>query len=96
MTSELLYIEDALHSATIEVGEKGTIATAATKIRMGLVGCAPNYTPPPRFCANRPFLYFIRHKEATLFLGRYEKPEKEYVPPKDGYRYMFYKPKLQV
>ena len=73
LTNEKVFIGDALHSASIEVDEHGTVAAAATSITM-VNFCLP--APPIEFKANKPFLYFIRTEETILFMGRYQYPEE--------------------
>ena len=64
-----LYIKDAVHKSFVEVDEEGTEAAAATGVVVGLTSA-----PPDRFdvTVDRPFLFFIRHREtdAVLFAGR--------------------------
>jgi serpin B len=67
---EDLELGDAFHTATIEMNEDGTIASAATAFEV-LFGAAE--TPPPiEIHVDRPFLYLIRHRPtgANLFVGR--------------------------
>lgn len=73
------FVSDVLHETTIEVNEKGAIASAATipaADPFGEVDDRPR--PPPRpsavpFVANRPFLWMLRHDvtDLILFMGRY-------------------------
>lgn len=65
-TSETLKVSDIVHKAVIEVNEKGSTAAAATGV--GIV----NYSFPPRFRADRPFLFYIYdHSTKTpIFSGR--------------------------
>ncbi|KAH7964739.1 hypothetical protein HPB49_001086 [Dermacentor silvarum] len=66
-----VHISDAVHKAAVEVNEEGTVAAAVTGL-----GFAPtlalNVPPPPvLFTVDRPFLYYIRDKNANriLFIG---------------------------
>ena len=70
LTDEKVFLNSAIHSATIEVDEKGTVATAATAFTVNLL----SLTVPTEFTANRPFLYFIRQGQTILFVGRYVSP----------------------
>ncbi|UJR84539.1 serpin family protein [Sandaracinus amylolyticus] len=67
-----LYVSAALHSATIDVSEAGTEASAATAVIVG-ERAAP---PRPRVSLDRPFLFFIRDRAtgALLFVGRVADP----------------------
>uniref|UniRef100_A0A8C6CFX7 Serpin B6 n=1 Tax=Moschus moschiferus TaxID=68415 RepID=A0A8C6CFX7_MOSMO len=67
-----LHLSKIVHKSFVEVTEEGTEAAAATVARI---------TPRilrilPRFCADRPFLFFIQHSKtgAILFCGRYCSP----------------------
>eukprot|EP01062_Namystynia_karyoxenos_P013762 TRINITY_DN14947_c0_g1_i1.p1 TRINITY_DN14947_c0_g1~~TRINITY_DN14947_c0_g1_i1.p1 ORF type:complete len:648 (+),score=162.56 TRINITY_DN14947_c0_g1_i1:79-1944(+) len=64
-----LYIGDVVHEAQATVSEKGTVAAAATAVI--IVGDAMP-TKLPRFEADRPFLFAVRHDDsgALLFLAR--------------------------
>jgi serpin B len=68
---EDVMLGDAIHAATIEVDEEGTIATAATALEV-VEGAAPDPAEPIVIRADRPFLYVIRHQPtgANLFVGR--------------------------
>jgi serpin B len=76
-SAERLMISGVVHAATIEMDEKGTVASAATGI-----GVAPTSIALPRekitFRADRPYFLAIRHDEtgAILFLGRINDPRK--------------------
>lgn len=62
------WIDKVIHEATLDVDEKGVVATAATAVIM--VDSAPS------FAANRPFLFLIRDQASgsILFLGRIVDP----------------------
>uniref|UniRef100_A0A452FER4 Serpin B6 n=1 Tax=Capra hircus TaxID=9925 RepID=A0A452FER4_CAPHI len=67
-----LHLSKIVHKSFVEVTEEGTVAAAATVARI---------TPRilrilPRFCADRPFLFFIQHGKtgAILFCGRFCSP----------------------
>ncbi|KAK8768968.1 hypothetical protein V5799_014572 [Amblyomma americanum] len=69
--STQIYISDAVHKASVEVNEEGTVATAVTGI--SLVALSALHTPPPpiQFIVDRPFLYYIRDRSNNriLFIG---------------------------
>eukprot|EP00069_Balaena_mysticetus_P012436 bmy_21676T0 len=60
------------HKSLVEVNEEGTEAAAALAVTV--VECCME--SGPRFCADRPFLFFIRHNKASsiLFCGRLSSP----------------------
>ncbi|XP_059793779.1 serpin B9 [Balaenoptera ricei] len=60
------------HKSLVEVNEEGTEAAAAVAVTV--VECC--LESGPRFCADRPFLFFIRHNKASsiLFCGRLSSP----------------------
>ena len=69
-----LYIKKVIHQANIDVDEKGTVASAATAVMMGV-----GFGPPPKyveFHVDRPFLFLIRDVPtgAILFMGRVGDP----------------------
>ncbi|XP_051796676.1 leukocyte elastase inhibitor-like isoform X23 [Acanthochromis polyacanthus] len=68
-----LVLSEVIHKAFVEVNEEGTEAAAATVATY--VDCS--YTPPAKFIADHPFLFFIRHNPSMsiLFAGRYCSPE---------------------
>ena len=70
LTDEDIFLSGAIHSATIEVDEHGTIATAATVLRMQ-ARCA---VFPINIEFNKPFLFVLQLDETILFLGRFESP----------------------
>ena len=61
------------HKATLEVDEKGSVATAATAVEIIGRSC-PRPTPQIRF--DRPFLVMIRDRDSgtNLFMGRINDP----------------------
>lgn len=69
-------INNVVHKASIEVNEKGTVASAVTMIDViPLMG-----TSMPRFDADHPFLFFIYHVPTNniIFEGRFNEPEDAY------------------
>uniref|UniRef100_A0A8D2B3N4 Serpin domain-containing protein n=1 Tax=Sciurus vulgaris TaxID=55149 RepID=A0A8D2B3N4_SCIVU len=66
-----LCLSKVVHKSVVEVNEEGTEAVAASRIFMGC--CAVCL---PRFCADHPFLFFIRHNKTNtiLFCGRFSSP----------------------
>ena len=66
-----LVLSKVVHKAFVEVNEEGTEAAAATA-NICVMLCLP-----PRFVADHPFLFFIRHNpsKSILFAGRYSSPE---------------------
>uniref|UniRef100_A0A668B012 Serpin B6 n=1 Tax=Myripristis murdjan TaxID=586833 RepID=A0A668B012_9TELE len=73
-TSNDLVLSQVVHKAFVEVNEEGTEAAAATAIRK--VYCSARIPAIPRFIADHPFLFFIRHKPSmsVLFAGRFCSP----------------------
>ncbi|KFP32683.1 Serpin B6 [Colius striatus] len=67
-----LHLSEVVHKAFVEVNEEGTEAAAATAAVM-LLRCARMV---PRFTADHPFLFFIRHNKTStiLFCGRFCSP----------------------
>ncbi|ROL53951.1 Serpin B10 [Anabarilius grahami] len=63
--SKDLVLSKVVHKSFVEVNEEGTEAAAAT-------GAVATNSLPKRFCANHPFLFFIRHNpsKSVLFYGR--------------------------
>jgi serpin B len=80
MTGERnLWISAVIHKAYISVTEEGTVAAAATGIRMTLAMARPQGPDKPIvFRADHPFLYLIRdnRSQAILFMGRVVDPTK--------------------
>ncbi|KAM5268010.1 serpin B9 isoform 1-T2 [Hipposideros larvatus] len=67
-----LCLSKFVHKAFVEVNEEGTEAAAASA--SVVVECC--FVDGPRFCADHPFLFFIRHNKADciLFCGRFCSP----------------------
>jgi len=67
-----LKIDKIVHQATIEVGEQGTEAAAATAVVIVQKSVPVPEEPPLVFKADRPFLYFIIENSTSsiLFAGR--------------------------
>ena len=67
-----LHVQSVIHKAIIDVDEKGTTASAATGVSVGVTSV------PPTLVVDRPFLFFIRHNPtgAILFQGRVVDPSK--------------------
>uniref|UniRef100_A0A8C9PT15 Serpin domain-containing protein n=1 Tax=Spermophilus dauricus TaxID=99837 RepID=A0A8C9PT15_SPEDA len=67
-----LCLSKVVHKSVVEVNEEGTEAAAATGI--AIMGCCAACLP--RFCADHPFLFFIRHNKTNtlLFCGRFSSP----------------------
>ena len=67
-----LHLSKVVHKSFLEVTEEGTEAAAAT----GAVLMMRCLRIVPRFCADRPFLFFIQHSKtgAILFCGRFCSP----------------------
>lgn len=65
-----LQVQSVIHKAIIAVDEKGTTASAATGVGVGVTSL------PPTLVVDRPFLFFIRHNPtgAILFQGRVVDP----------------------
>ena len=73
MTTQDVFISDAIHKATIEVDEEGTVAAAATGMVM-MMRCMP--MPPMEITVDKPFLFFIRSGNNVIFAGRVVDPTK--------------------
>ena len=67
-----LYLSKVVHKSFVEVTEEGTEAAGSTMAGF-MLKCLRIL---PRFCANRPFLFFIQHGNtgAILFCGRFCSP----------------------
>lgn len=65
-------VSKVMHKCFVEVNEEGTEAAAATAV----VRNSRCSRIEPRFCADHPFLFFIRHLETNsiLFCGRFSSP----------------------
>lgn len=70
---KLMKISEVIHKAFVEVNEKGTEAAAATVVTMICASALVSPSPPTVFCADRPFMFFIRHRATNkiLFVGKY-------------------------
>ena len=66
-----LYISAVVHKAFVDVNEEGTEAAAATAVAQHA-----SMSEQILFCADHPFLFFIRHKatDSILFMGRLADP----------------------
>ncbi|XP_047415642.1 serpin B9-like [Sciurus carolinensis] len=71
-TETNLCLSKVVHKSVVEVNEEGTEAVAASGVY--LLGCCAVCSP--RFCADHPFLFFIRHNKTNtiLFCGRFSSP----------------------
>uniref|UniRef100_A0A8D2CP05 Serpin domain-containing protein n=1 Tax=Sciurus vulgaris TaxID=55149 RepID=A0A8D2CP05_SCIVU len=67
-----LCLSKVVHKSVLEVSEEGTEAVAASAIAI-VDYCSES---SPRFCADHPFLFFIRHNKTNtlLFCGRFSSP----------------------
>ena len=67
-----LYIQDVLHKAFVSVDERGTEATAATAVLVGVTSMPQSAT----MTIDRPFLFLIRDRVSgtVLFIGRVVDP----------------------
>ncbi|XP_008067684.1 serpin B9 [Carlito syrichta] len=67
-----LCLSKFVHQSSVEVNEEGSEAAAASAILV--VECCAIIGP--RFCADHPFLFFIRHNRTNslLFCGRFSSP----------------------
>jgi len=72
MTDSDVFISDAVHQATIEVDEKGTVAAAATAVMM-MLRCMP--APPVHITIDKPFLFLLHKNANILFAGRVVNPQ---------------------
>lgn len=80
MTNEenMIYIEEVLHKCYIRVDELGAEAAAVTAV-VACEGAAMIEEEPPKFYADRPFLFAIYSQEdgTIAFLGAVNDPTKE-------------------
>lgn len=67
-----LCVSKFVHKSVVEINEEGTEAAAASSAVIELC-CASSV---PTFCADHPFLFFIRHNKTNsiLFCGRFSSP----------------------
>ncbi|CAO2595705.1 Serpin B6, partial [Lemmus lemmus] len=67
-----LFLSKVVHKSFVEVNEEGTEAAAATS-SVVFKSCEDDV---PTFCADHPFLFFIRHNKTNslLFCGRFSSP----------------------
>ncbi|CAO2595710.1 Serpin B9, partial [Lemmus lemmus] len=67
-----LCVSKCVHKSVVEVNEEGTEAAASTMVSVLKLSCVI----APTFCADHPFLFFIRHNETNslLFCGRFSSP----------------------
>lgn len=74
-----LKVSEVVHKTTLDVDEKGTVATAATSVMM--MPTMARMEPPRSFkmVVDRPFLFAIRDSQTglLLFFGSVYKPEKK-------------------
>lgn len=66
-----LCVSKFVHKSVVEVNEEGTEAAAASAV---IEFCCASSVPT--FCADHPFLFFIRHNKTNsiLFCGRFSSP----------------------
>ncbi|HEX7320958.1 MAG TPA: serpin family protein [bacterium] len=72
--TQMLYIENVIHQAFVEVNEEGTEAAAATEVTMDYISDEIF----EEFNANHPFIFAIQERNTgnILFLGRVSDPSK--------------------
>lgn len=75
LASRPLHVSAVVQEATIEVGEKGTVASAATAV-VGSTGAAPPPSDQVEFVADHPFAFVIMHQPTgvPLFEGVVSNP----------------------
>jgi len=73
--TKMLFIQDVIHQAFVEVNEEGTESAAATAVVVNFKSVGPNVHV---FRADHPFIFIIQQKETgnILFLGRVSDPSK--------------------
>jgi serpin B len=73
---EPLHVSAVLHRASVDVGEEGTQAAAATGVEMQTIGLPPAGPVTPVFRADHPFLFAVREVRTgtILFMGRVVRP----------------------
>ncbi len=79
MSDVPLYIANVEQRAYIEVNQKGTEASAATKASMAIGAFGVDETPSYRYiCVDRPFMFVIGDSQTgvSLFMGEYRGDEK--------------------
>ncbi|XP_055457216.1 serpin B8 isoform X1 [Psammomys obesus] len=71
-TKKNVPVSKVSHKCFVEVNEEGTEAAATTAVIRNARCCRVE----PRFCADRPFLFFILHHKTSsiLFCGRFSSP----------------------
>lgn len=71
-----LKVSEVTHATEIEINENGTVASAATAVRIELRMGREGSDKVIKFVANRPFMFLIVHKETNviLFSGLVYKP----------------------
>lgn len=69
-----LFISEVMHKSICEVNEEGTVAAAATSVRIGVTSAPP---PPFSMKVDRPFFFAIRDNQTgvLLFMGSVTNPE---------------------
>ncbi|CAF1674788.1 unnamed protein product [Rotaria magnacalcarata] len=65
-----IFLSYLIHKTYITVDEKGVRAAATPIVRIMLT---TSTRPDVNFLCNKPFIYAIRYKQTTLFMGRYVK-----------------------
>lgn len=70
---ERIFISQVMHKSFCEVNEEGTVAAAATSVRMGVTSAPP---PPFEMKVDRPFFFAIRENQTglILFMGSVRNP----------------------
>ncbi|CAF1336605.1 unnamed protein product [Rotaria sordida] len=69
-TKKKIYLSNLIHKTYVIVDEKGVRAAATSIVRIMLATATRSDV---NFICNKPFLYAIRYKQTTLFMGRYVK-----------------------